>query len=275
MKLKRTIKKIFGICKKKEIIPIVQPIYSEEMFTGKVALVTGGTGGIGYAIAKALFECGCSVIVAGRNEKKLQEIKNEFNSERVEILRFDYDNIADFSSNFTEAKQKFGKIDIFVSSAGVHTSNANFWEITPEEYGRVLDINLKGTYFACQEVGIYMKENAIKGHILIISSTRGSEPAWSPYGISKWGLRGFTEGLAQLLFPYGITVNTIAPGITATSLVGLSENGDIYTSENKAERAIMPSEVANLATLLVSDAGKMIVGETIHISGGRGVFDIR
>lgn len=275
MEIKNAIKKMIKKNKKRELVPIVKPIQSEELFVGKVALVSGGTGGIGYAIAKSLFECGCSVIFAGRNESKLENIKKEFNSDRVDAVKFDYDNVMDFSDCISKVVNKYGKIDIFVSSAGIHTVNANFWEMTPEEYDRVLDTNLKGTYFACREVGKYMKENGIRGNILIISSTRGSEPAWSPYGISKWGLKGFTEGLAQVLLPYGIVVNTIAPGITATELVGMHEGDSIYSEENGAHRVVMPDEVAALAKLLVSDAGRMIVGETIHISAGRGVFDIR
>lgn len=147
--------------------------------------------------------------------------------------------------------------------------------MTPEEYDRVMDINLKGTFFACQAVGKYMMLNNIKGHILLISSSRGSEPAWSPYGISKWGMKGLTKGLAKMLIPHGIVVNTIAPGSTATELIGVKEGDSIYSTENEESRYIVPDEVGMLAKLLVSDAGNMIVGETIHISGGRGVFDIR
>ena len=120
-----------------------------------------------------------------------------------------------------------------------------------------------------------MRESKIKGTILLISSSRGSEPAWSPYGVSKWGLKGLTLGLAEILQPYGINVNAIAPGSTATKLIGVAEGDNIYSSENGAKRLIMPDEVASLVRVLVSDAGKMITGETIHISAGRGLFDIR
>lgn len=120
-----------------------------------------------------------------------------------------------------------------------------------------------------------MKENKIKGSILIVSSSRGSEPAWSPYGISKWGLKGLVEGLGKMLIPYGINVNAIAPGSTATGLIGIKEGDSITSEENGMNRLIMPDEVATLAKLLVSDAGKMIDGEVVHIAAGRGTFDIR
>lgn len=117
--------------------------------------------------------------------------------------------------------------------------------------------------------------DGLGGHILLVSSSRGAEPAWSPYGISKWSLNGLTKGLAQILLPYGIIVNAIAPGSTATELIGVKSGDSIESEENGLGRLVMPVEVANVAKLLVSGAGDMIVGETIHISGGRGLFDIR
>ena len=120
-----------------------------------------------------------------------------------------------------------------------------------------------------------MRDNAIKGHILLISSSRGSEPAYSPYGLSKWGLNGLTQGLAKLLLPHGIIVNAIAPGSTATPLLGIKEGDNLYCDENGMERYIVPDEVAAYARMLVSDMGNVVIGETIHVSAGRGVFDIR
>lgn len=120
-----------------------------------------------------------------------------------------------------------------------------------------------------------MVNNKIKGHILNISSSTGAEPAWSPYRLSKLGVEGFTRGLAQTLTPYGITVNAIAPGSTATNLLGYSNGDSIYTADNVVGRYIMPDEVASYAKILVSDLGNMVVGSTLYVSGGRGTYDIR
>lgn len=147
--------------------------------------------------------------------------------------------------------------------------------MTEQEYDRIMDINLKGIYFFAQSVAQYLLSNKLKGKILFVSSSRGSEPAWSPYGISKWGLNGMVRGLAKELSPYGINVNAIAPGSTATNLLGYKKGNSIYSDDNSECRMIMPDEVGNLANLLVSDAGNMINGEIIHISSGRGVYDIR
>lgn len=187
----------------------------------------------------------------------------------------DYSCPDTFNSVVQEVVSKHGRLDIFISSAGVHTENVDFWSMIPAEFDRVMNINLKGAFFACQYVGKYMKENKIKGSILVVSSSRGSEPAWSPYGISKWGLKGLVEGLGKMLIPYGINVNAIAPGSTATGLIGIKEGDSITSEENGMNRLIMPDEVATLAKLLVSDAGKMIDGEVVHIAAGRGTFDIR
>lgn len=245
------------------------------MLEGKVALISGGSGGIGISIAKELHACGCKVILGGTNASKLEKCKEQFSDGGVESVIFNLSNTDSIVPTIKEAEGKFGAIDIFVNSAGVHSENANFWTMTPAEYDRIMDINLKGVYFACIEMAKYWKGNHRKGHILLISSSRGSEPAWSPYGISKWGINGMTKGLAEILTPEGIIVNAIAPGSTATPLLGIHEGDSIYSEDNKLGRMIVPDEIATYAKLLVSDAGDMLAGETIHISGGRGVWDIR
>lgn len=269
MGLKLKVKKLFA---QKEYLAISHPISSSQEFNGKIALISGGSGGIGLSIAKSLQESGCTVIIAGTNEKKLLKLKKETG---LDTIIMDYSKPQTFESVIEEIDEKYEKLDIFISSAGVHTENVDFWSMDPDEFDRVLDINLKGVFFACQTVGKYMIDNKVKGSILLISSSRGSEPVCSPYGISKWGLRGLTEGLGKLLVSSGINVNTIAPGSTATELIGIKEGDSITSEENGMNRLIMPDEVATLAKLLISDAGKMIDGEVVHISGGRGTFDIR
>ena len=269
MGIKNKIKKLLS---SKEYMPIVHPVSSENEFVGKVALISGGSGGIGLSIAKSLKESGCDVVVAGTNEIKLSRIKDEYD---IDTVVMDYSKPDTFDSVISEIVEKHNRIDVFINSAGVNTENVDFWSMSTSEFDRVMDINLRGTFFACQSVGKYMKDRKIKGSILLVSSSRGSEPAWSPYGISKWGLKGLTKGLGQMLIPYGINVNAIAPGSTATGLIGIKEGDSITSEENGMNRLIMPDEVATLAKLLVSDAGKMIDGEVDHIAAGRGTFDIR
>lgn len=190
-------------------------------------------------------------------------------------VHFDVSNCDTIDAQFRNAVKAFGKVDIFIDSAGVHTEKVGMWTMTPSEFERVMKINIEGAYFSSIAAARYMKDNNIRGHILLISSTRGLEPAWSPYGISKWGINGMVKGMAQQLAPLGIKVNAIAPGSTATALLHYQEGQSINSDENKEGRFVMPDEVANLAKLLVSDCGNMITGEVISVSAGRGTFDIR
>ena len=193
----------------------------------------------------------------------------------VKYVVINMNDVSSFDYKFQEASNLFGKIEIFVNSAGVHSEKMNFWNMTEKEYDRILNINLKGAYFFAQSAAKYLRNNRLKGKLLLVSSSRGSEPAYSPYGISKWGLNGLVKGLAKELYPYQINVNAIAPGSTATSLLGYKNGDSIYTDDNSECRMIMPEEVGNLTNLLLSEAGDMINGEIVHISSGRGIYDIR
>ncbi len=268
--------RIIRATRKKEIITIDKPVPEKNLLEGKVALISGGSGGIGMAIAGSLLESGCKVILGGTRQEKLNECKKNLSAgDKVETVILDLANINSFENVIEEVNKLYGKIDIFINSAGIHTKNADFWNITTDDYDSVMNINLKGVYFFCIQIAKYWKVNHLKGHILLISSSRGAEPAWSPYGISKWGINGLTKGLAKILITDNIIVNAIAPGSTATPLLGLNKGDSIYAEDNKLERMIMPDEIGVYARLLVSDLGDMLTGETIYISGGRGVFDIR
>jgi len=174
--------------------------------------------------------------------------------------------------NFHTAKALFDEnpINILVNNAGL--VGGELRECTEEKYNAILDTNLKGTFFLSQLVGQYMKENHIKGHILNIGSSSSLRPATSAYTISKWGIYGFTKGLAKILAPYGITVNGIAPGPTATPMLmpdGIKDNLSFPT--NPLGRFILPEEIANMAVFLVSEMGRSIIGDMVFMTGGSGV----
>lgn len=276
MDLRKFARNVASFIKIKNVVPVYKTVDKDREFDGKVALVIGGTGGIGKAICQKLTEGGCSVIISGSREESVNKVLTGFQGlENVRGLVLNLKEYDSFETKIEEAVSIFGRIDILVFSAGVHTEHSDFWKMTEQEYSRVMDINLKSEYFICQSVARYMRNNKIKGHMLLITSTRGLEPAYSPYGLSKWGSNGLVKGLAELLVSYGITVNGIAPGATATSLIGIDEGKTIWTSENEEGRYVMPSEVAEVARLLVSDSGRMVNGNVVAISDGRGTFDIR
>lgn len=275
-KTKYIAKQGVSVLKSKKVVPILQPSDMDILLQNKVALISGGSGGIGSAIAQKFLLSGCKVILAGTNEKKLKDLAEKFGNHCAYIV-IDFYKVDSFQDKLNEAIKKFGKIDILVNSAGIHSTKmiSDFLDVDEEEYDSIMNINLKGTYFLSQKVANYMIENKIKGHILNISSSVANEPAWSPYRLSKWGIKGFTKGLAEKLLPYNIIVNAIAPGSTATQLLGVKEGDSIYTDDNKLGRYIMPEEIANFALLLVSSLGNMVIGDTIYISGGRGIIDYR
>lgn len=275
-KTKYVAKQGISVLKSKKVVPVLQPNDANVLLQNKVALITGGSGGIGSSIAKKFLTSGCKVILVGTNEKKLKELTIKFGDNCAYII-MDLNKVTSFQDKLNEAIKIFGKIDILVNSAGIHSTKmiSEFLDVDEKEYDSIMNINLKGTYFLSQKVANYMIENKIKGHILNISSSVANEPAWSPYRLSKWGIKGFTKGLAEKLLPYNIIVNAIAPGSTATQLLGVNEGDSIYTDDNKIGRYVMPQEIAEFALLLVSSLGDMVVGDTIYISGGRGVIDYR
>lgn len=276
MRLKNKIKNLINIFKEKKYIPVVEVRDKESLLKNRVALITGGSSGIGYAIAENFIKHGCNVIIAGRNEDKLKKCCDELSKiGNCKYIVLDVLDINKLDNKILEASTFFdkNKIDILVNSAGI-VAKSSFENMEEKEYDSIMDINTKGTFFMCQCMSKYMIEHNIKGHILNLSSSSALRPAWTAYEMSKWAIRGFTLGLADKLLPYGIIVNAIAPGPTATPMLGKKEGDNIYNINSISNRYAMPLEIANMALFLVSEAGNMIVGDTIYITGGSGVITL-
>ena len=266
------IKFINKIKPKPRTIPVTIGLTNDQTLCGKTALISGGTSGIGYEIAKVFMNAGASVIICGRNQTKLEQSVKELNQcGSVVGLKFDVSNI-NLMEETVNAFLKTGnyKIDILINSAGTNSSE-RFGYITETVYDNVLDTNLKGTLFLSQLIANHMKKNNIKGNILNIASTGAFRPADNAYRISKWGLRGLTLGMAKSLIKDGIVVNGIAPGPTATGMLNAS-NDNISWPRNPSGRMVTVEEVAELAKYMVSDSARMLVGELVCLSGGAGVL---
>lgn len=276
--LKHAIKQGIVALKAKNIQPVMQTVGDECLLKGKTALVVGGSGGIGKAVAKAFLKNGANVVIAGTRRAKVDKVVLELGGNCAGVV-VDLAEPETFSKVIDEAVAFCGPINILVNSAGVHTEDVSmggFLDFSVEEYDRILDINLRGVYFMVQSVAKRMISDKVSnGHILIVSSSAGNEPAWSPYRVSKWGLKGITEGMASALVPHGIVVNAIAPGSTATPLLGVEKGDSISAEDNRLGRFAMPEEIAEFAVMLASPMGDMVVGDTLYVSGGRGVCDIR
>ena len=189
------------------------------------------------------------------------------------VYSINYSDVNVFMSSSEKIKEaenilKGKSIDILVNNAGA--SGGEISTTNEYEFDKIIDTNIKGTFFMSKYFGEYMRDNGIKGNILNIASSSSLRPATSAYNISKWGIRGFTIGLARLLAPYGITVNGIAPGPTATSMMMKDNKGDMSKPNSLIKRWILPEEIANMAVFLVSDMGRSIVGDIVYMTGGAG-----
>ena len=270
-KFKGVVKTILKSIQPKTIIQAnVSKLAPNGMLKGRCALITGGTSGIGYAIAEAFLEAGAKIIITGRAQSKLDNAVEQLSQYGVcSGVVMDVTKAETILESFNESVSKYGKIDILVNNAGV--SGASIADATPEKFDAVIDTNLKGVFFLSQVAGKYMVKNGIKGNILNISSASSIRPAACAYTISKWGVRGFTQGLARTLLPYGITVNALAPGPTATPLLRKeSDADDIAFPVTPAGRYALPCEIANMAVILVSDIARLVVGDTVFMTGGAG-----
>ena len=268
--IKQVLKKMLKKMRAKQLVPIVTPVDKDKMLENKVVLITGGSSGIGLSIAEACLKSGAKVIIAGSTQSKIDDVLKEKKNPNIAGIVINIMDVSSLNNKVFEAASIFnGKIDVLINSAGAHHTH-QFEDMPENEFDKIMNTNVKGTFFMCQKVVEHMKKNGIKGHILNISSSSALRPAWGPYQMSKWAIAGFTKGLAEKCQPYGIVVNALAAGQTATPMLGIS-NDDIYNGYAMAGRYIMPQEIANLAVFMISDMGNMIVGDTFYMTGGSGV----
>ena len=249
--------------------PVVIKDLESNLLKGKHALITGGNSGIGYAIAKKFRESGAKVVILARNLEKTKQKASELNCEFLIADVTDTEKLISVVNDYIKDKQ----IDILVNSAGILDKEPMLGK-TPQGYDAVMNTNLKAAYFMCQTIANHMLAKGIKGHILNISSSSSKRPGWGPYQLSKHALNAMTEGFALRLAPNGITVNGIAPGITATPMQDGNLIEGSLTYNNPMRRAQSPEEIANLAVFLASDLGNSVIGDTVMMTGGSGNLSI-
>lgn len=272
--IKSILKKFIKVKKEKVLIPCLEGHFLEN----RCAFITGGSSGIGFSIAESFLKNGATVIITGRNIEKLEQAKIKLISEckcdekKIFIGYLDITEINSLEKNVLNIVEKTGKkVDIFVNNAGINIGDV-FPNTSEDDYNQVLNTNLKGMYFISQIIVKYMINNKITGNILNVTSSSALRPAISPYIISKRGENGLTLGMAKKYLPYGIIVNGIAPGSTATNMIKNDDLNDLNCEYTLTKRYIAPEEIGNIATILVSNMGKMIVGDTIYITGGAGII---
>lgn len=273
--IKRLIRFIINGIPDVNLTTTITTLSKNDLLKGRTALITGGTSGIGKSIARSFLNAGATVIITGRSKNKIditiEDIKQSTGLDSVYGLILDLANIKDMEKKFNEIFSIFGieSVDILVNNAGVgHTETMSLID----DFDNIINTNLKGTFFLSRIVSDYMIKNDIKGNILNISSTSSNRPASDSYMLSKWGVRGLTLGLAEKLIKYGIVVNAIAPGPTATPMLNKNGNENLYLYENPSKRYAQPEEIANIAVILVSNMSRLIVGDTIFMGGGAAII---
>jgi 3-oxoacyl-[acyl-carrier protein] reductase len=244
---------------------------AEKMFdlTNKKALVTGATGGIGEAVARALHAHGAHVGISGRNEEKLNVLAESL-KDRVSFLPADL-SVPEGPGLLAEAAEKvLGQIDILVNNAGL-TRDGLSMRMKDEDWQQVIDVNMTATFKLAQAVQRGMMKRRW-GRIINVASVVGvtGNPGQCNYVASKAGMIGWSKAMAQEIASRNITVNCIAPGFIATPMT------DVLTEDQKAKinggipagRMGAPADIAAAAVYLASEEAAYVTGQTLHVNGG-------
>lgn len=242
---------------------------------GRVAIVTGGSRGIGRAVVELLAELGAHVVVNYfRGQEAAAATVNAAQRRGVEAISFQADvaNPLEAQRLIDTTFEHFKRIDILVCNAGIWIG-APVEEMTEELWDRTIDINLKGTWAACRAVVPQMKEQR-SGKIVIVTSTAGQrgEANYSNYAASKGGQIAFTKSLSEELARWGINVNAVAPGWVDTEMtqaaLGDFNQRQLITSTIPVGKIAVPEDIAAPVAFLCSDWSRHITGEILNVNGG-------
>jgi len=235
-------------------------------FEGKVAVITGGAGGLGLGMIKAFGDLGAKLVCMDR-------VSPADTAHPTEFIETDVKSSSSVADAFERLADSVGPPDVLVTCAGIREI-VGALELPPDEWDHVIGIDLSGTFYACQAAARLMIEHERTGSLITISSVAGlvgiaNRPA---YCAAKHGIIGLTRVLADELAPHGIRANVIAPGLIRTPLT------EAYTGDAEFAKQLavtipqgsygLPSDIANAATFLASDEARYITGETLTVDGG-------
>ena len=230
----------------------------ENALSGQVAVVTGAGRGIGAAITRRLANLGASVVLCGRSMGPLQETASQIATDgcKAKVMQCDVSSLESVQALARFVEQDFGRTDILVNNAGVGSFAAPLHELTPEDWEKVLNTNLRGVYYCIRSFAPVMIR-AKPGHIVNISSLAGKNalPNGAAYAASKWGLNGLTYSVAEELRPHNIRVSVVCPGSVDTELsphAGKDPN-----------KMLQPDDVAHVVEMLVTQSSQSFASEVL------------
>jgi 3-oxoacyl-[acyl-carrier protein] reductase len=243
-----------------------------KALAGKVAVVTGGSRGIGLAIARLLAEDGASVVVSGRDAARLDAAVKELESLGATVLAVvaDAAKRGDVDRLVEAARERFGRIDVVVNNAGI-TRDQLLVRMKDDDWDQVLDTNLRGVFLMTRAVGkVMMRQKS--GRIINIASTAGAmgNPGQVNYSAAKAGVIGLTKAAARELAHWNILVNAVAPGLIETDMAAAipAEAREALLQQVPLKRIGQGREVAEVVRFLAGEGASYITGQTIHVNGG-------
>jgi 3-oxoacyl-[acyl-carrier protein] reductase len=240
--------------------------------TDRMALVTGATGGIGGAIARALHKQGATVAVSGRQTEKLEKLAAELGGARVHVLPCDLADRAAVAGLVEAATAKLGRVDILVNNAGLTRDNL-LMVMKDEQWDDVIAVNLTATFTLMRAAArAMMRAKTGYGRIVNISSVSGilGNPGQGNYAASKAGMIGMSKSLAREVASRGITVNCVAPGFISTAMTDVLNEKQVGAIKEAipAQKFGTPADIAAACVYLASSEAGYMTGQTLHVNGG-------
>lgn len=235
---------------------------------GKRILITGGSRGIGLAMARKFVNEGAKVVITGRNEESLKKASEEVG---CKYMKSDMQDVSSFDRALEIAEKLLGGLDCLVNNAGVSLHERTFFDVTEESFDIQINTNFRGPFFMTQAFIKRLRSKNQRGNVLFISSETGITMDTRPYGYTKAAINSMVQGLAYALAKDGFRINAIAPGITATAMTGYSDSNNLYCKNNMTERVYLTEEIAEIACFLLSDISGCISGQIIACNNGRSI----